>query len=138
MSIHLGVGGMGSGGVWVTLHIMIYTSGADLEGGGVGGGVGRNPENNIFSVIRGYFYMHISKISGSLRSPIIISIYICWKSQGCSSFRYFLHLLLGNWTPTYIPVHANFSESVKEKKEKIWLSPMTKTRTYVIYKESSK
>ena len=50
--------------------------------------------------------MHISKISGSLRSPIIISIYVCsvttvrrfCRFQGRASIIYFLHLLPCNRT----------------------------------------
>ena len=85
-------------------------------------------ENNIFSVIRGIFCMRISKISGSLRSPIMISVYVCsvstvqrscrlpWKFQGCASFIYLLHLCITTEPPTYITVHANFSECVKVRR----------------------
>ena len=57
-----------------------------------------------FQCYQGYFCMRISKISGSLRSPVMISVYVCsvttvqrscrlpWKFQGCASFIYFLHL----------------------------------------------
>ena len=82
-------------------------------------------ENNIFSVIRGYFCVHISKISGWLRSPVIISIYaysvttvrrfcrLPWKFHARALFIYLLHLCRATELHTYIPVHANFSESVK-------------------------
>ena len=76
-------------------------------------------ENNIFSVVRGYFYMHIENISGSLRSPIIISIYV----SSALLFDDFADCL-GNFKVVHrsykcilsafaTEQHANFSESVK-------------------------